>query len=135
MDAWRRAGMRSLLTLAIGAAGCGGEPPLIETITPVTAGQGTEITLAGSGFSQESNDVAFLATQGDAQRTGYLNGLVSSDGATLVFGMPDGLSACPTTEEVCELILLQLSAGEQKVFVVNEEGESNHVALTVAASE
>lgn len=135
MDAWLRAGVRCLVTLAIVAAGCGGEPPVIETISPVTAGQGTEITLVGSGFSQETNDVAFISTQAAAQRTGYLNGLASSDGATLVFGLPDGLSACPTTEDVCELILLQLSAGEQEVFVVNEDGESNRVTLTVAVAE
>jgi hypothetical protein len=135
MDAWLRAGVFLVVTLAIGAAGCGGDPPVIETISPVTAGQGTEITLVGSGFSEESNDVAFHPTQGDVSRTGYLNGLASSDGATLTFGLPDGLSACPTTEEVCELILLPLSAGEQEVFVVNEDGESNRVTLTVAAGE
>jgi hypothetical protein len=135
MDASLRAGLRCLLTFAIGAAGCGGEPPVIETISPVTAGQGTEITLVGSGFSSESNDVAFHSTQEDGQQIGYLNGLASSDGATLVFGLPDGLSACTTADDICPLILLQLSAGEHEVFVVNEDGESNHVALTVAAGE
>lgn len=111
---------------------------VLENISPSSGPFGTAVTIRGSGFTANTNDVGFtnpkISYQG--RHTAYLSGLASSDGKTLRFSLADTLGACAfsqlKTNEACEAIGLLLPAGESEVFVVNENGRSNSVTFTVS---
>jgi hypothetical protein len=119
------------------------ERVVIETLSPPAAMLGAVVTIHGSGFTDE-NDVGFehqrIEFQG--QHVGYLSGLRSDDGSTLRVVLPDNsnrlLGACPMSQlqgnEACPAIGLLLPAGTSRVFVVNDNGESNRVTVTVSAN-
>lgn len=136
-----------VVLLAALAAACGGgsilqatpAPPsagvTIESISPSSAIVGSEITITGSGFTATDNDVAFS----NPAYTGYLNELASTNGSTLRFALPDNasrlLAVCAVSQlktgEGCPLGGLPLPLGEGEVYVVNDNGEGNHVTFTV----
>ena len=136
--------------LMLAACGSDGdEPPArstpqgvtIESIAPASGSAGTEVVMRGSGFAAEDNDIGFrhpaIGEQWD--RTGYLNGIASDDGATLRFTLPDSsdipLAACSYSrlgpDEACPDIGILLPAGEVEIFVANENGVSNALTFTV----
>ncbi len=73
-------------------------------------------------------------------KVGYINNLISSDGRTIEFVIPEVLGACafplPETNPVtaCPAIGILFKPGTQTypVFVVNKNGMSNSVNFTVS---
>jgi hypothetical protein len=117
-------------------AACGSsEPPVITSVDPATSTVGTTITIRGRGFDGR-NDVGFELDQQQFP-AGFHAGVTSADGEQIVFALPDGLGACPSTQlgesEACPLILLGLPDGYTKLFVVTEAGESNRVPIAIQA--
>ena len=121
-------------------AGCGdggSEGVVLESISPSAAAIGAEVTLHGSGFTDEGNDVGFrnqlINFQG--QHVGYVASLPSPDGRTLRFTLPAELGACAFSQlppdQPCPAIALGLPAGPSEVFVANSDGESEGVTFTV----
>lgn len=118
---------------------------VLERVSPTTVPLGAAVTIHGSGFSAEDNDIAFgnPAINFQGRHRGYLNGISSPDGMTLSFSLPDNdnvlLAACAFSQlgpnEACEDIGLHLPLGESEVAVINENGESNTVTLTVVGRQ
>ena len=99
------------------------------------------MTLQGSGFTAEDNDIGFRnpEIQFQGRNVGYLTGLSSPDGKTLRFSLPDPgglLGACAfsqlQTNQACPDIGLRLPAGASDIFVVNKNGQSDSLTVTVA---
>ena len=121
-------------------AGCGdggADGLVLERISPPSGAIGVEVTLHGSGFADEGNDVGFRNEQIEFQgrHVGYVGPLPSPDGRTIRFTLTDTLGACAfsqlATNEACPGIGLPLPAGPSEVFVVNSNGESEGVTFTV----
>ena len=117
--------------------------PAITTIQPDAGTIGTKVVITGTGFTARDNNIAFRLAPEDAlasgYKVGYINNLVSRDGRTIEFVMPEVLSACafplPETTPVtaCPRIGLNFKPGNQTypVFVVNQNGTSNSVNFTM----
>ena len=121
-------------------AGCGGgdgSGVVLESISPSSGAIGVEVTLHGSGFTAEGNDVGFRNEQIEfaGRHVGYVGPLRSPDGRTIRFTLTDTLGACAfsqlATNEACPGIGLPLPPGPSEVFVVNSTGESEGVTFTV----
>jgi hypothetical protein len=79
-------------------------PSLAITLLSVTAIQpdagtiGTKVVITGTGFTARDNNVAFRRAPEDAPiagyQVGYINNLISSDGRTIEFEIPELLGAC-----------------------------------------
>jgi len=114
---------------------------LIESISPSSGTIGTEVTIRGSGFTSDNNDVAFTHEDisFEGRNTAYLNGLASPQGNTLRFALPEVLGACAFSQmkadEVCPSIGIPLPAGNLTIAVVNRNGSSNSVAFERQKSE
>jgi len=104
---------------------------------------GTKVVITGAGFTARDNNVAFRLRPEDSPesfKVGYINNLVSRDGRTIEFVIPELLGACAfplpetTPVTVCPDIGLNFKAGIQTypVFVVNQNGTSNSVNFTVS---
>ena len=116
-------------------------PVSIESISPTRAALGARVTIRGSGFDLENNDVGFAHPGADpqGQHIGYLNEISSPDAKTLTFNLPDNqnvlLSACAFSQlvagQACEAIGIILPLGDTLVFVANKYGTSNGLTLTV----
>ncbi len=119
-------------------------PPTITTIQPDSGTIGTKAVITGTGFTARDNNVAFRQAPEDAPtagyKVGYINNLVSRDGRTIEFVIPEWLSACafPLSETnpvtVCPAIGILFKPGTQTypVFIVNQNGTSNSVNFTVS---
>lgn len=121
------------------ACGSGGAVAVVvENISPSTADLGTEITLHGSGFTSTDNDVGFSNPEINFQgsSTAYLNEVASPDGTTLHFTLPEDIGACAMSQlkqnEGCPLIGLPLPTGDSELFVINENGKSNSMTISVS---
>lgn len=112
--------------------------PTIIAIQPDAGTTGTKVVITGAGFTARDNNVAFRLAPEDSPGTskvGYINKLVSSDGRTIEFVIPEFLGACAfplpetTPITVCPLSGLKFKPGTQTypVFVVNQNGTSNQV--------
>lgn len=99
-------------------------PPFISAIKPSFGAIGREVTIEGKGFTSTGNSIKF--------RNGYLNNLKSDNRRIIRFVIPQTLSACPPTSEVCIQVALSLSSGEYDLSVINENGVSNSVRFTIA---
>lgn len=119
-------------------------PPTIKLIQPAVGTIGTKVVITGSGFTARDNNVAFRLASEDATtagyKVGYINNLVSRDGRTIEFVIPEVLSACAfplpetTPVTVCPDIGILFKPGTQTypVFIVNQNGTSNSVNFTVS---
>lgn len=146
----------SAITVLVGllAVGCSSNsqdsavPPLgviIDSISPTFGVLGSEVTIHGSGFTVEGNDVAFgsIDTENRGSNTLYLNGLPSRDGATLLFRLPDNedvlLASCAFSQlgpnEECPGSGYALPTGVSRIWVLNEVGESNAVIFRVSKTD
>ena len=115
---------------------------VVESISPSSAPLGTEVVIHGSGFTSANNDVGFGNPKINfgGQHAAYLSGLSSPDGTTLRFRLPDNqrvlLGACALSQlkpgEGCPSIGISLPTGDSEVFVVNQNGRSNSVTLSVS---
>lgn len=117
--------------------------PAISAIQPDSGTIGTKVVIIGTGFTARDNNVAFRLVPDDAPnvdfKVGYINNLVSHDGKTIEFVIPDGLGACafPLPETipvtVCPAIGLNFKPNQTyPVFVVNQNGTSNSVNFTLS---
>ncbi len=119
--------------------------PAITAIEPDAGIIGTKAVIAGTGFTARDNNIAFRLEPEDSNstfKTGYVNNLISHDGKTIEFVVPEWLSACafPLPENkggptvVCPAIALVFKPGTYTypVFVVNQNGTSNSVNFTVS---
>jgi hypothetical protein len=116
----------------------------ITAIQPDAGTIGTKVVITGTGFTARDNNIAFRLTPEDAPaagyKVGYINNVVSRDGRTIEFVIPELLGACvfplPETNPVtaCHLIGISFKPGTQNypVFVVNQNGTSNSVNFTVS---
>ena len=71
--------------------------PTIIAIQPDAGTTGTKVVITGAGFTARDNNVAFRLAPEDSPGTskvGYINKLVSSDGRTIEFVIPEFLGAC-----------------------------------------
>jgi IPT/TIG domain len=125
-------------------------PSLAITLLSVTVIQpdagtiGTKVVITGTGFTARDNNVAFRRAPVDAPiagyQVGYINNLISSDGRTIEFEIPELLGACafplPVTNPItgCPAVGIPFKPGNQTypVFVVNQNGTSNGVNFTVS---
>lgn len=119
-------------------------PPrvIIDSISPTSGVLGSEVTIHGSGFTAEGNDVVFSSvdTESRGPSTLYLNGLSSSDGTTLRFRLPDNedvlLLSCAFSQlgpnEECPASGYELPTGDSRISIFNEAGESNSLVFTVS---
>ncbi len=120
-------------------------PVSLQSISPTRAALGAKVTIRGSGFDLENNDVGFAHPEVDPQgrNIGYLNDISSPDAKTLTFNLPDNqavlLSACAFSQlvagQACPAIGITLPEGDTIVFVANKYGTSNGLTLTVTPSE
>ncbi len=111
----------------------------ITAIQPDAGTIGTKVVIIGTGFTARDNNVAFRRAPEDAPiagyQVGYINNLISSDGRTIEFEIPELLGACafplPVTNPVtgCPAVGIPFKPGNQTypVFVVNKNGSSNGV--------
>lgn len=109
----------------------------ITAIQPDAGTIGTKVVIIGTGFTARDNNVAFRRAPEDAPiagyQVGYINNLVSRDGRTIEFVIPELLGACAfplpetTPVTVCPAIGIPFKPGTQTypVFVVNQNGTSN----------
>ncbi len=119
--------------------------PAITALQPDAGTIGTKVVVTGTGFTARDNNVAFRLRPEDSPenfKVGYINSLVSRDGKTIEFVIPEVLSACafPLPENVggprivCPAVGLLFKPGIQTypVFIVNQNGMSNSVNFTVS---
>ncbi|MBU4373779.1 MAG: hypothetical protein KJ714_04925 [Euryarchaeota archaeon] len=117
-------------------------PPAIKLIQPDAGTIGTKVVITGTGFTARDNNVAFRLMPEDSPETfkvGYINNIISRDGRTIEFVIPEVLGACAfplpetTPVTVCPDIGILFKPGTQTypVFVVNPNGTSNSVNFTV----
>ena len=109
----------------------------IMSIQPGAGIIGTEVVITGTGFSAKDNNVAFrlYPEDGNNSLVGYINNLISSDGKTIEFVIPEFLGACafPLPETIpvtaCPAVGILFKPGTQTypIFVVNKNGSSNGV--------
>ncbi|MCZ7380889.1 MAG: hypothetical protein O8C64_04860 [Candidatus Methanoperedens sp.] len=117
-------------------------PPTITAIQPDAGTIGTKVVIVGAGFTARDNNVAFRLRPEDSPETfkvGYINNLVSRNGRTIEFVIPELLGACafplPETTPAtgCPDIGLNFKPNQTyPVFVVNQNGTSNSVNFTVS---
>ncbi len=85
--------------------------PAITLIQPDAGTIGTKVVITGTGFTARDNNIAFRLRPEDSPETfkvGYINTLVSNDGKTIEFVIPELLGACAfplpeTTRSRCVL--------------------------------
>jgi hypothetical protein len=98
----------------------------IERILPVEAPVGAGISIIGSGFTPTENSLKF-------GNLSYINNLVSSDGKTITFTLPELFDACNPTGTVCAEFVNRLFPGQMyEVVVINANGQTNSVNFTVS---
>ncbi len=98
--------------------------PSITSLQPTSGPVGTSVTITGNRFTSTDNSVKFGG--------GYLNGL-SSNGTTITFNVPDGLTPCPPGGTVCIRSFMMVTPGSYSVSVINSNGTSNAVNFTVTS--
>lgn len=113
----------------------------IVSMAPLSGSLGEGVTIYGSGFTPNNNDIAFTSDKIKfrGRNTAYLNGIVSPDGKTLRFNLPDNnnvlLGACAFSQmkanEACPDIGIELPTGSVQISVVNKNGTSNSVTIVV----
>ncbi len=117
--------------------------PAISAIQPDFGTIGTKAVITGASLTARDNNVAFRLESEDSNETfkvGYINNLVSRDGSTIEFVIPELLGACAfplpvtTPAMVCPAIGIPFKPGTQtyRVFIVNQNGMSNSVNFTVS---
>jgi hypothetical protein len=119
--------------------------PAITAIQPDTGVIGTKVVITGTGFTARDNNVAFRLEPEDSPerfKVGYINNIVSRDGKTIEFTVPEVLGVCafPLPENKggptvgCPTIALVFKPGTYTypVFVINQNGTSNSVNFTVS---
>lgn len=99
--------------------------PQIYSVSPSSGKVGSSVSVLGAGFTSTGNSLHF--GQGQA----YLNGISSSDGHTLQFILPDIFDNCTPDGETCWEALVRVQPGIYQVTVINPNGVSNAVSLTV----
>jgi hypothetical protein len=119
--------------------------PAITAIEPDAGTIGTKVVIIGTGFTARDNNVAFRLEPEDSPerfKVGYINNLISPDGKTIEFIVPEVLGACafPLPENKggpivgCPAIGILFKPGTDTypVFVVNQNGTSNSINFTVS---
>lgn len=101
---------------------------VIERISPIKASVGEEISIIGSGFTSTKNSLQF------GSGFSYINNLVSSDGKTITFTLPESFDTCNPDGSVCAGLLSRPLPGQMyEVVVINTNGRSNPVNFTVTS--
>ena len=115
--------------------------PHISSISPSSATYGATITIPGSGFDLQNNDIGFVKVKHDdnnsSDHVGYVNNVPSKDSKTLVFQLPQYVGVCPhslESDRPCILIALVLEEGQYEIFVLNKNGKSNSMMFTISST-
>src|SRR3989344_2615177 len=101
--------------------------PVIERISPMKAPMGATIAIIGSGFTPIENSLQF------GNGFAYINDLVSSDGKTILFTLPESFDTCSSDGSLCAEFLNRPVPGQMyEIVVINTNGRSNAINFTVA---
>lgn len=104
--------------------------PVIDHISPMEASVGAEISITGSGFTPTENSLQFGAD------SAYIHNLVSSDGRTMSFTLPEFFDTCSSDGSMCAEFLNSPLPGQMyEITVINANGTSNAMNFTVARGE
>jgi len=101
----------------------------ISSVSPDNGPIGTQITLAGVGFTPDGNVVEFDKAS-DPNTGGFITPLQSADGKTLTFNVPDSLLP-PCFLNGCKIPNTPLTPGSYQITVLNGNGLSNRVSFLV----
>jgi hypothetical protein len=114
--------------------------PHISSISPASATYGATITITGSGFDLQNNDIGFVKVKQDdtnaSDHIGYVNNVPSDYGKTLVFKLPQDVGVCPRSidpDRPCIMIALVLEEGQYEIFVLNKNGKSNSMMFAITS--
>lgn len=109
-------------------------PPAINTISSNDAVVGTELSIRGSGFTPTRNSLQLLVHEGKLADTSfvYINDLVSPDGKTLTFVLPESFEKCNADKSVCaESVRRPVPGQRYEISVINANGESNRADISI----
>ena len=102
--------------------------PTINRISPDEGPVGTEVTLRGTRFSDDS-----IVRMGDGMITDVD---ASNNGRTLTFTIPDYMGEYCPPDEACTMIAHEVDPGDYEIRVVNDdERTSNSVTFTVTGED
>jgi peptidoglycan hydrolase-like protein with peptidoglycan-binding domain len=101
-----------------------GPAPHITNILPMATSTGATVTLTGTGFTAHGNNVNFGVFRA-------VSNVSSVDGKTLVFKIPNTLSADCAANVACPLWARVLGSGAELVSVKNTNGTSNTLTLNI----
>jgi hypothetical protein len=101
--------------------------PVISNLSPVSGPIGTQVSITGSGFTATGNSIGLK---------GYTaaSNLTSSDGKSLQFTIPATLAPNCSSGVACPQFILQVTAGDYSVTVINANGISNLQTFTVTST-
>jgi len=132
---------------------CGGNPPPVSSVSilsinPSTAAVGTQISILGTGFSATDNTVYIgggamqhlpattiynlSAGSGSIVCNGYPN--CTAPEQTITFTLPDAVGTYCAPGMMCAMIARLITPGTYPISVMNANGTSNTVNLTVVSN-
>lgn len=111
-------------TISVGGSGTVGNPT-ISYLSPQSGRVGTQVTIAGNGFSAYGNTVHF--------GSGGTQNLPSYNGTTIYYTIPTTISPCDVlqTYTACPQYIQQVTPGQYQLYVTSGNGTSNTLTFNV----
>ncbi len=118
---------------------CQSTEPVIERIEPSQGFPGTVITIYGSGFTREGNDVEFVHEDltFNQDNTAYHQSLPSADGKSITFTLPEYLTTWAPSQPNGggHDIAISLPRGEVQISILNKYGRSNFLKYFIKEAD
>ena len=119
-------------------AACQSSTPEIDRIEPDQGFPGTIITIHGSGFTREGNDVEFVHENltFNQNNTAYHQNLPSPDGKSITFTLPVFLADwAPSHNGPGPDIAISLPTGEVQISILNKNGRSSSLEFIIKEAD